>query len=122
MNLERCVLTSKQVFHANMRASGMGGFKRFIHNCFIGAAYPPCTRPLADLKPIYLRDLTLETQHRGCVLVVRAFSVPNKMTSIQNAVEDENGDVARLAIYNLLPSVLANELLPKGTLIAIKEP
>ncbi|KAJ2992462.1 hypothetical protein NUW58_g2161 [Xylaria curta] len=93
-----------------------------VRSCFIGAAYPPCTLPLSSLKPIHLRDLTLETQHRGRVLIVRTFSEPTSMTSIQSAVEDEVGDVERLAIYNLLPTTAADRVLPLGVVVAIKEP
>ncbi|KAM0466045.1 hypothetical protein ACHAPV_000998 [Trichoderma viride] len=93
-----------------------------IRSCFIGAAYAPCTLPLSSLAPIHLRDLTLETQHRGRVLIVRAFCEPNSMVSIQNAVEDELGDVDRLAIYNLLPTTEANAVLPQGAIVAVKEP
>lgn len=44
------------------------------------------------------------------------------MASIQSAIEDEYGDVARLAIANLLQTVAYNEILPCGAIIAIKEP
>lgn len=93
-----------------------------VRSSFIGAAYDPCTLPLSSLVPIHLRDLTLETQHRGRVLIVRAFCEPNSMVSIQNAVEDELGDVDRLAIYNLLPTTEANAVLPQGAIVAVKEP
>ncbi|UKZ86806.1 uncharacterized protein TrAFT101_002631 [Trichoderma asperellum] len=93
-----------------------------VRSCFIGAAYPPCTLPLSSLVPIHLRDLTLETQHRGRVLILRAFCEPNVIVAIQNAVEDERGDVDRLAIYNLPPTAEANAVLPQGAIVAIKEP
>ncbi|EFW98456.1 tpr domain containing protein [Grosmannia clavigera kw1407] len=93
-----------------------------IRSTFIGEAYPPYTLPLASLTPIRLRDLTLETQHRGRVLIVRAFGKPNVYTSIINAVEDEFGDVDRLAIYNLLSTVAPDDVLPQGAIAAIKEP
>lgn len=44
------------------------------------------------------------------------------MTSIQNAIEDELGDVERLAIYNLLPTVAPNDILPFDAIVAVKEP
>jgi len=104
-------------FSTNMRQD-----QRMIRSCFIGEAYPPCTLPLSCLVPIHLRDLTLETQHRGRVLIVKTFSEPSRMTSIQNAIEDELGDVERLAIYNLLPTVAPNDILPFGAIVAVKEP
>ncbi|CAK7199277.1 hypothetical protein SEUCBS139899_001952 [Sporothrix eucalyptigena] len=109
----------------NMIASQINfghGRHQNISSAFIGEAYPPCTLPLASLEPILLKELRLETHHRGRVLVVRTFSQPNRMTSIQNAVEDVDGNVERLAVYNVLPTVLPDELLGCGTVVAIKEP
>ncbi|CAK7209588.1 hypothetical protein SCUCBS95973_000491 [Sporothrix curviconia] len=69
-----------------------------------------------------LRDLTLETQHRGHVLIVRTFAVPVKMSAIHSPIEDEYGDVEQLAIYNLHPSTQPGNFLPDGSIVAIKEP
>ncbi|KAL7924681.1 hypothetical protein ACQKWADRAFT_319251 [Trichoderma austrokoningii] len=93
-----------------------------VRSCFIGEAYPPCTMPLSSLVPIHIRDLKLETQHRGHVLIVRTFCEPDYLASVQNAIEDESGEVNRLAIYNLLPTTDPNAVLPKGAIVAIKEP
>ncbi|KAL7971349.1 hypothetical protein HDV63DRAFT_416450 [Trichoderma sp. SZMC 28014] len=124
MKRSRSVL--QQEFYGMALELGMRGLmmpdERQVRSCFIGAAYDPCTLPLSSLVPIHLRDLTLETQHRGRVLIVRAFCEPNSMVSIQNAVEDELGDVDRLAIYNLLPTTEANAVLPQGAIVAVKEP
>lgn len=111
-----------QALGARMRSLSSNPDTSHLRSCFIGAAYPPCTLPLSSLVPIHLRDLTLETQHRGRVLIVRAFCEPNVIVAIQNAVEDEFGDVDRLAIYNLLPTTEANAILPQGAIVAIKEP
>ncbi|CAK7221342.1 hypothetical protein SCUCBS95973_004462 [Sporothrix curviconia] len=94
----------------------------FIRSSFIGEAYPPCVLPLADLVPIGLRDLVLETVHRGRVLVVRTFCEPTRMTAVQNAVEDQVSDVDRLNIYNFPPDADATDVLPRGVVFAVKEP
>ena len=44
------------------------------------------------------------------------------MLAVQNAIEDVNGDVDRLALYNCDPNLKPQQLLPKGTVFAIKEP
>ncbi|CAK7210829.1 hypothetical protein SBRCBS47491_000910 [Sporothrix bragantina] len=93
-----------------------------LASAFMAEAYPPSTASLSSLTPIYLADLRLETHHRGRVLIVRTFSQPNRMTAIQNAVEDVYGSVERLAVYNVLPTVKPEALLPKNTIVAIKEP
>ncbi|KAJ7810418.1 hypothetical protein B0H14DRAFT_3112485 [Mycena olivaceomarginata] len=83
---------------------------------------PPCTKPLSSLTPITLRDLRLETHHRGRVLVARALSVPSRISAVMNAIEDGNGDVDRLAIHNLPRSARTERVLPSGAIVAVKEP
>ncbi|KAH8845485.1 hypothetical protein MCOR27_007106 [Pyricularia oryzae] len=124
-SLRRSRKTLKQEFTMAALSKSMRNFmgqRDHIRACFIGAAYPPCTLPLSTLVPIMIRDLRLETQHRGRVLIVRAFCHPTKLTSIQNAIEDELGDVDRLAIYNLPQTVEPDAVLPQGAVVAIKEP
>ncbi|KAK2598364.1 hypothetical protein N8I77_011784 [Diaporthe amygdali] len=89
---------------------------------YIGDPYPPCVVPLSGLKTICLRDLKLETHHRGYVLVGKTFCEPNHTASIMNAIEDENGDVDRLAFYNFSRNKSVEKILPKDTIIAVKEP
>lgn len=88
-------------------------------------AYPPCVKGLSELQPIRLRDLEMETHHRGRVLVVRAFSdafMTTKAPQPAVAVVDEHGDVDYLAICNLWPTTPIDKLLPKNAFMAIKEP
>lgn len=93
-----------------------------LRTTFIGEAYPPCYKPLADLKPIPIGDLRLETHHRGRVLLVKTFCHPFRLSSVQNAVEDVNGEVERLSIYNYPSAMPWERVLPKGAYVAIKEP
>jgi hypothetical protein len=104
-----------------MQAS-MGASTHYMASTFIGEAYPPCTKPLSSLTPITLRDLRLETHHRGRVLVARALSVPSRISAVMNAIEDGNGDVDRLAIHNLPRSARTERVLPSGAIVAVKEP
>ncbi|KAK7700105.1 hypothetical protein SLS64_011123 [Diaporthe eres] len=93
-----------------------------MRTTFIGEAYPPSIEPISSLTPILLRDLKLEIHHRGRVLIVKTFCVPIRISSIQNAVEDIQGAVERLSIYNLPSASLLNNVLPKGAIVAVKEP
>ncbi|KAL1895870.1 hypothetical protein Sste5346_004967 [Sporothrix stenoceras] len=93
-----------------------------VPTAFIGESYPPCTKALFDLTSISIDELLLETHHRGRALVARTFSLPNRITAIQTAIEDEYGNVERLAVYNLLPGVKPETFFPPGTIVAIKEP
>lgn len=93
-----------------------------MRTCFITYAYPPCGLSLLDLKPMCISDLRLETHHVGRVLLVRTFGKPNRILSVQNAIEDEKGDVDRLALYNSDPKLALDSVLPSKALFAIKEP
>lgn len=87
-----------------------------------GEAYPPCIVALSSLETISLRDLKLETHHRGSVLIVKTFCEPKRMASIMNAVEDQNGDVERVALYHVPINKSMDKYLPKNAVVAVKEP
>lgn len=93
-----------------------------IRTTIIGEAYPPCVAPLSSLEPIMLGELRLETHHRGKVLIVRAFTNSYRMSAIQSAIEDTNGDVDRLAIHNLPSTLEPEDVLPLHGVFALKEP
>lgn len=85
--------------------------------------YRPCTTPLRELKPIHsINDLIIESHHYGEVLVVRAFCDAVRVECFANAVEDVNGEVERVAVFNVSINVSPQSLLPKGAILAIKEP
>lgn len=77
---------------------------------------------LSSLETISLRDLKLDIHHRGRALILRTFCEPKRMASIMTAVEDKNGDVDRVALYNFPINKSIDRILPKNTILAIKEP
>ena len=77
---------------------------------------------MALLEPISISDLRLETHHRGKVIFVRTFGHPRRISAIQNAVEDTNGDVDRLAVYNEAKESTPSQILPINNVFAVKEP
>ncbi|KAK5723705.1 hypothetical protein LTR15_005404 [Elasticomyces elasticus] len=89
---------------------------------FITQVYPPSTLPAGQLEPIHISDLRLETRHEGQVLLLRTIGYPLSGLAIKNAVEDDRGNVDVLAVYNIHMSVPPESLLPKGAVVAIKEP
>lgn len=93
-----------------------------MNTTFIGEAYPPSVQPVCSLDPILLHDLRLEIHHRGRVLIVKTFCEPVRMSAIQNAIEDIQGSVDRLSIYNLPSATPVDKVLPKGAIVAVKEP
>lgn len=93
-----------------------------MNTTFIGEAYPPSVEPISRLSPIFLRDLRLEVHHMGRVLIAKTFCEPVRISAIQNAIEDIMGSVNRLSIYNLPPATPIDMVLPKGAVVAVKEP
>lgn len=41
---------------------------------FVESAYPPCTSPLNELSQVAIRNLQLETHHRGTYLLLRSIT------------------------------------------------
>ncbi|KAH0350844.1 SET domain-containing protein, partial [Aureobasidium melanogenum] len=84
--------------------------------------YRPCYLPLAQLKKIFLKDLKFETHHRGSFLLLRVFCQPFRKAAVMAAVEDETGDVDRVALFHTKEALRAFEVVPEGSVVSVKEP
>jgi hypothetical protein len=97
---------------------------RMVNTSFIPPSYLPCNTPLAELQRVNIKDLQLETHHRGTYLIVRAIAPPNRMTGILVLVEDECGQTVILQIYQQDDETTraAHDIVNVGTIMIIKEP
>lgn len=91
---------------------------------FVPPAYPPCTAPINDLRRVMVKDLFLETQHRGSYILLRAIAPPIRMAGILTVMEDEKNDVVSVELYhqeeeNDRP---AEDIVTIGTILLIKAP
>lgn len=95
-----------------------------LHSSFIPPAYLPCTTPVAQLTPILIRQLTLETHHRGKYLLLRAIVPPNRMTGIIVLAADQTEDVVVLQLYQQEDEDTrpASDVVDNGTVLLVKEP
>lgn len=93
-----------------------------VKKIVIGEAYPPSIQPISSLTPILLRDLKQEVHHRGRVLIVKTFVEPIRISSIHNAVEDVQGAADHLSVCNIPSASPIDKVLPKGAIVAVKEP
>lgn len=93
-----------------------------VRTTIISETYPPSTQSLSTLSKIMINDLRLETHHRGRYLLVRAATPPDKVIAIMNIVEDEDGEVVLLQVYNQDESGDFNHVVPYGTVCVVKEP
>ncbi len=98
--------------------------KHMVYSSFIPPAYLPCITPVAELRCIVIKDLQLETHHRGTYLLLRSIMPPSCMTAIIALIEDENGDVMMLQLYQQedKDTRAATDIVNVGTILLVKEP
>ena len=98
--------------------------ERLLHSSFLPPPYLPSITSLKDLKKILIRDMQLETHHRGFYALLRAVTPSHRMTAVLTIVEDEKGDVTLLQLYQQEHEEVrsARDIFkPKGVCI-VKEP
>ncbi|KAB8302482.1 hypothetical protein EYC80_005886 [Monilinia laxa] len=95
-----------------------------LHTSFVPIPYEPSIIPLEELTPINIKDLRLETHHRGSYLLVRALTPPFRITGIMAIVEDENADALPLQLYQQPEEKLrpAASVITVQDIFLIKEP
>lgn len=79
---------------------------------------------LKDLKPMLIREMKMELMHKGRYLILRVVEPCFKMSGIMALVEDPEGSLTILSLYNYIrtESTDVEALLPVGTIFALKEP
>ncbi|EXK26844.1 hypothetical protein FOMG_16649 [Fusarium oxysporum f. sp. melonis 26406] len=89
----------------------------------IGKQYPPSTSKLADLQPMAIKDLRMETHHRGFFLSLRRVSpVSILKASSWTVVKGQSSDeVERLEVF-LHTSQYGDNTLEISSDLVIKEP
>ncbi|KAM0716330.1 hypothetical protein Q7P37_007775 [Cladosporium fusiforme] len=85
--------------------------------------YHPCHLPPHALRKIPISDLKAEVHHLGSVLIVRRIGIiAQTWARLVAAVEDENGNTCFLTFYHHNRDVPAEEFMPEGAVLAIKQP
>jgi len=92
----------------------------FIGTSWVPPSYPPCQLPFADLKKTAVRDLLLETHHRGSYLLVRTVTPQDRLTAVMAIVEDEQGDVLMVQLYHQEDD--AEDVLVECRVLILKDP
>lgn len=95
-----------------------------IHSSFVPLAYRPCIKSLHELEQISIKQLQLETQHRGTCLFLRSMTPPWRMTAIMAVMEDQHGDAIQIQLYQHEDEKVrkAVEIVDVGTIMIVKEP
>ena len=84
--------------------------------------YPPSRKTVKDLYPILLVNLLLDTPTKGHYLKLRTISNAIQYNGITAVVEDEEHNYGILSLQHNYDSDSADGLLPKQSVILIKEP
>lgn len=79
-------------------------------------------QPLPILGPIMLNDLFISNIHHLQVAIVRTITEPNFNRYLCAGIEDVKGNVTMVLLHNTDPSLKKEDILPKGLVLAIKEP
>jgi tetratricopeptide (TPR) repeat protein len=81
-------------------------------------------KELSDLKPILLRDMSVNIIHYGRYLLCQTIEDPFYLTSLTTLVQDENDEIENVCLYNFSHdyNIEAKLLLPKHSILIIKEP
>ncbi len=95
-----------------------------MHSSFVPPPYQPSTASLEKLKQMFVKDLRLETHHRGNYLLLRSITPPNRMTAIMAIVEDEMKDAVLLQLFQQSDEMdrPATSILKQDDVFLVKEP
>ncbi|KAK2877190.1 hypothetical protein FQN49_001365 [Arthroderma sp. PD_2] len=85
-------------------------------------AYPPCTRPLCDLRKIMTGELSLDVQHKDSYLLLRSITPPVRINAAMAIMEDENSDVILVQLHHQDHGCDAADILPEGSIWILKGP
>ncbi|KAF8524717.1 hypothetical protein BU17DRAFT_42595 [Hysterangium stoloniferum] len=94
---------------------------------YVGTEKHYSVAPLESLQLITLRNMYVRKIHRGNYFLCRIIVPPKRVVAIEIPVEDPNGDVASLSLYNF-PTMMnsgpheLDSVFPVGTILAIREP
>lgn len=83
-----------------------------------------CVKSIDELEPIRLSEMMVNMHHKGKYLLCRTIVDPMYMTALTTLIEDENGEIEILSLYNCSPSydIDPADLYPANTVLMIKEP
>ena len=69
-----------------------------------------------------IKDLVLETHHRGTYVCLRAVTPPYRVTGVMAITEDEEENTVTLELYNQGTFRSVAEIMDEGSVLILKEP
>jgi hypothetical protein len=107
-----------------MTLSPSNSGNNMIHSSFLARPYLPSLAPFKALNKMLLKDLHLETHHRGLYLLLRVVTPPARMTAIMVVMEDEADQVMMVQLYQQEEEKYcpARVSVEKNAVCVVKEP
>ena len=95
-----------------------------LHQSWVAPPYPPSVAALGSLRKLLLKDLYLETHHRGSYVLLRAATPSNVMTAVLAIMEDEKGDGVVFQLYQQRADDYrtVGDVIQEGSICIVKEP
>ncbi|KAI1464925.1 uncharacterized protein F4812DRAFT_144812 [Daldinia caldariorum] len=117
-------LTMNFLFKLHYTANVISQGSHMLYTSQVPPFYPPCARPVQELKRLMISDMGLETHHRGSYVMIHVMTPPNRMTAVTAIVEDQEGTAVLLQLYNQPEeSMVAKEhIIRENDVCIIKEP
>ncbi|KAL6043620.1 STIP1 y and U box-containing protein 1 [Balamuthia mandrillaris] len=118
------ILAGYRAFRSEMKAqSSMYSLRASVAAPFMHKTNSDGRTALKDKKPIPLRCMTLNNVHEGKVFYCRTIEDACRATALISIVEDQEGQVTRLALYNYaMQTAVPEAVLPRGTRLALLDP
>lgn len=98
--------------------------KHQIQQSWVAPPYPPSTAASHHLQKLFIKDLRLETHHRGKYVLLRAATPSAVMTAVMVIMEDEKGHAVTFQLYQQKTNAYrtAKDVIQEGHLCILKEP
>ncbi|OBZ70100.1 Protein msta, isoform A [Grifola frondosa] len=125
--MNRAILVSDLVVRRRLHETYLLEAKDMHYHTFTGLAKHFSSTPLQGLDRITFSDMFIQRTHVGRFLLCRIIAPCVRMMAVQTIIEDTDGLVQTLSIYNF-PTTIGcspdhlDKLFPIGTIIAIREP
>jgi hypothetical protein len=117
----RQMMLSQFLWKLQQKANASQSFN--VGTSFVPPPYSPCVTPFSQLTKVMIRDLVLETQHRGKYLLLRCVTPQDRMTAVMAMVEDGVEEMIMLQLYHQdHPDQPLEEILVPGRTVIVKEP
>ncbi|THV03045.1 SET domain-containing protein [Dendrothele bispora CBS 962.96] len=111
-----------------MKNNYFGAGEVMMPQTYIGSPKNSSSVPLEELSRVSISEMMLRKVHKGKFLLCRSVAPMIRVVGSQTVVEDPDGAITDLAIYNFpttgpgSSSESINKLFPIGTIMAVREP